>query len=68
MFRRFLFIIPGVALIFWISSLFQGAAAFLIFLLLWFELRRICKALFVRTFFHVPKNIQTLGLSSYRSV
>lgn len=68
MFRRFLLIAPGVALIAWISSLFHGVGAFLIFLLLWFELRRICRALFVRPFFHVPRNVQTLGLSSYRSL
>jgi hypothetical protein len=63
-FRRFLLIIPGVALIFWISSLFHGTTAFLVFLLLWCEFRRICKALFVHPFFQNYGNFQTLGLSS----
>jgi hypothetical protein len=64
MFRRFLLIIPGAALIFWISSLFHGTTAFFVFLLLWFEFRRICKVLFVRSFFQSYGNFQTLGLSS----
>jgi hypothetical protein len=64
MFRRFLLIIPGAALIFWVSSFFHGATAFLVFLLLWSEFRRICKALFVRSFFQNYGNFQSLGLSS----
>jgi hypothetical protein len=63
-FRRFLLIIPGTALIFWISSLFHGATAFLVFLLLWSEFRRICKALFAHSLFQDYGNFQTLGLSS----
>ncbi len=64
MFRRFLLILPGVALIFWISSFFHGTTAFVVFLLLWSEFRRICKALFARSFFQSYVDFQTLGLSS----
>lgn len=64
MFRRFLLIIPGAGLIFWISSLFQGVMAFVVFLLLWSEFRRICRALFVHSFFQSYGGFQSLGLSS----
>jgi hypothetical protein len=64
MFRRFLLITPGAALIFWIASFFQGAMAFLVFLLLWSEFRRVCRALFAHSFFQNYGSFQTLGLSS----
>ena len=64
MFWRFLIILPGIVLIFWISSLFHGSTAFLICLLLLNCLEKICKVLFVQPAFNKYSDFQTLGLSS----
>lgn len=64
MFWRFLVVLPGIALIIWISSYFHGLTAFAISLFLWNCLDKICKRLFVLPAFKTYGDFQTLGLSS----
>jgi len=63
-FWRFLVVLPSVALIFWIATLFHGLSTFVIFLFLWNCLNKICRKLFVLPAFKNYSDFQTLDLSA----
>jgi hypothetical protein len=67
-FWRFLVVLPSMALIFWITSYFNGFTAFVVFLFLWNCLSKLCKKLFVHPIFATYSDFQTLGLSARLAV